>query len=90
MWQFSGPFTINYMKKKLIVLLFVAFIFVGCRKPIITLVDQEPPRGYSKVFLLEDNYFTKSSDMEDFVNKFKDGDDLVFKLNDFDYIILRK
>ena len=47
------------MKKKLIVLLFVAFIFVGCRKPIITLVDQEPPSGYSKVFLLEDNYFTK-------------------------------
>jgi len=78
------------MKKKLIVLLFVAFIFVGCRKPIITLVDQEPPSGYSKVFLLEDNYFTNSSDMEDFVNKFKDDDDLVFKLNDFDYIILRK
>ena len=78
------------MKKKLIILILIAFIFIGCRKPIITLVDQEPPCGYSKVFLLEDNYFTQSSDMEDFINKFKDGDDLVFKLNDFDYIILRK
>ena len=78
------------MKKKLIVLLFVAFIFVGCRKPIITLVDQEPPSGYSKVFLLEDNYFTKLGDMENFIDKFKEDSDLVFKLNDFDYIILRK
>jgi len=46
------------MKKKLIILILIAFIFVGCRKPIITLIDQEPPSGYSKVFLLEDNYFT--------------------------------
>ena len=78
------------MKKKIVVLILIAFIFVGCRKPTITLVDQEPPSGYSKVFLLEDNYFTKLGDMEDFINKFKDDDDLVFKLNDFDYIILRK
>ena len=78
------------MKKKLIILILIAFIFIGCRKPIITLVDQEPPSGYSKVFLLEDNYFTKLGDMENFIDKFKEDSDLVFKLNDFDYIILRK
>ena len=66
------------------------FNFVGCRKPIITLIDQDPPSGYSKVFLLEADSFTNSGDMENFINKFKEDDDLVIILNRFEYIILRK
>jgi len=78
------------MKKKLIILIFIAFIFVCCNKPIVTLIDQEPPSGYSKVFLLEADSFTNLSDMENFIDKFKESDDLVIILNRFEYIILRK